>query len=164
MLPKPDLQSKLYQAFYIDRVIQHATIELMPNKNIHIFNCHLEAFDASTRRYQLNSLYQLMMNYKDKPSFFIGDFNEPLLAQNHISTILSNDPLTTPLEEDPYVDCLNVSSDRDCLTFPSDHPTAQLDYILINPEFIHVTNEYTLQGPPYPSDHLPVISEWSLQT
>lgn len=72
--PKPDENPFWYNWYYLDRIVQHLTIQLGP-ETLSLYNLHLEAFAVATREEQLKNLGRLVK--ADPAEFKIagGDFN-----------------------------------------------------------------------------------------
>lgn len=146
-----------YNALYLDRLAQIVTVD-HPVKPFKVINLHAEAFDAETRRRQLNYIYDLFWELeKDFPVILLGDFNsDPGFPDAGIHLFLNdnrfavaafdrNAPATSPK------------------TYPSVHADERLDYIFWNVSRFELIDSRVLQEFGDISDHLPCIAEFRIK-
>lgn len=139
---KPPDNPFWYNWFYLDRIAQKLTLQI-GEKNITVWNIHLEAFSEKTRVQQMKLLADRISAEKDVAHIVLGDFNAEVLAEIFSKTRLVS--ATDPAGPQP--------------TFPSTSPKEQLDHILHDPEFkLKGSGSAQLTA----SDHLPLWAE--LQT
>lgn len=156
VLPKPLSKNLLYNAFYIDRLIQIAKVKLNGNY-LYVLNVHLEAFDTPTREVQakiVRSYYEKFAS--DNPVLLIGDFNaEPqdfkTTNDKTMSIILEGENIAHAYTPE---DLLGAPAQH--CTFSSENPTYKIDYILYNPDWIKPLDYKVLTNASSISDHLPV--------
>ena len=164
-LPKPASNAFYYNAFYLDRLIQSATIYLPANRIIRIINVHLEAFDQETRELQSGLLVKYLMDLPDDLNYLlIGDFNSRppyngvnLNNEETIRNLLAIG-LVPAVDEKTY-----NSNPEQYLTFNSRNPVEKIDYIFYNPEKIRKIDTYVVKDMGDISDHLPVIMKFVLK-
>lgn len=141
-----------YNALYLDRLAQIVTVD-HPVKPFKMINLHAEAFDAETRRRQLEYIYDLFWELeKEHPVILLGDFNSDpgfpdaginlFLNDNRFSTAAfdANAPATSPK------------------TYPSLNADERLDYIFWNAGRFELIDSRVLQEFGDISDHLPCMA------
>lgn len=135
-----------YKWFYLDRLAQKVTLTVQ-NKEIIIWNLHLEAFHRQTRNQQANKLIKLIKKEENPYQIIAGDFNAPTLMEvendleNATYTVITEALLQSDMEFE------NLK------TYPSWKPVEKLDHILFTKEFT-LQKSGTLDLPT--SDHLPI--------
>ncbi|HQA75539.1 MAG TPA: endonuclease/exonuclease/phosphatase family protein [Salinivirgaceae bacterium] len=141
-----------YRALYLDRLAQVVTIN-HPVKPIVVINLHAEAFDAQTRRRQLDIVYKLFWELEKNFSvILLGDFNsDPKVADAEISIFLNDSRLVSCA-----FDINNISLAPN--TFPSDNPNERLDYIFFNSERFELIDSRITTEFGDISDHLPCVA------
>jgi len=148
------VQSKpyFYRAIYLDRLAQVVTIN-HPVKPIVVINLHAEAFEAQTRRRQLDVVYKLFCELeKDFAVILLGDFNsDPKVSDAEIDIFLNDNRLVACA-----LDTNNVTSAPN--TFPSDNPNERLDYIFFNSERFELIDSRIITEFGDISDHLPCVA------
>lgn len=151
--------------FYLDRVIDHVVIPIGP-RELHVFNAHIEAYDASARSLQAGRLVELVEAAQSPLTLVLGDFN-------------ALPPGATPrsgFPDEPDIDYADdtiarvaavaglqeVLLDRlDALTYPADTPNRRLDYIFCR-DGLHLERASVLSKAPVWSDHLPVVGRFEV--
>ncbi len=143
-----------YDAFYIDRLAQIATIEIQGKKLI-LINVHVEAFHQETRRIQMQKVVALFNQYrKTYPTILLGDFNsDPAFTKSTIQSILN-------LQNVGNAVFLNGALPK---TFNSEKPTERLDYIFYNTDFIEMIDGKLLKEFGQASDHLPLEMQFKFK-
>jgi endonuclease/exonuclease/phosphatase family metal-dependent hydrolase len=165
VLPQPVSNPFFYNAFYIDRLIQIAKVQLDQQSMI-IVNVHLEAFNKETRENQADILKDVILEYVDQcPLLLIGDFNSrpPFKgvasnSESTIRTILSIPGMVTAITEEVYME-----DPEKFMTFRSDQLFEKLDYIFYNSRFIRKLEAGTLHEAGTISDHLPIFMKFILK-
>lgn len=163
-LPKPESNSLIYNAFYLEKIIQKTTLQVEDTELI-IFNVHLEAFDKKNRNQQVKKLMQLYKKVKDKPVLIVGDFNAtPPYATSSgefdsatIEKILVEKSLKTAITKKEY-----QQNEQKHFTHPSNKPTVKLDHIFYNKK-IKPLKAQVLKKAGSGSDHLPLFFEFSIK-
>lgn len=143
-----------YDSFYIDRLAQVCKIKI-DKKSLMVINVHLEAYDAETRKTQMDQVKKLYLKYyRDFPTILLGDFNSDLHFEDAgINTIL----------ELPDTGCAAFSPAISQNTFSSETPTQRLDYIFYNEHYIEELNAEILHQFGTASDHLPVLMKFKFK-
>lgn len=136
-----------YDAFYLDRLAQIVKIKIS-NQILVVINVHLEAYDAETRKEQTKKLVQLYKKYStDFPTILLGDFNSDVAYENATIKLIMNIPDIGNAVFQP---------ENKTKTFSSEKPTARLDYIFYNSNFIQYIDGKVLYEFGQASDHLPL--------
>jgi len=161
-LIKPINTSFVYNAFYIDRLVQVCDLVLAPGDTIRVMNLHLEAFDKETRLAQAETVKQLFESYSDQlPVLLIGDFNSPpeyLQPDDAMSVIMSAKHIRSAVDSLTY-----ESSPASFNTFNSREPYQMIDYILYNENFITSVGQSVISETGEISDHLPLLMKFVLR-
>ena len=142
-----------YNAFYLDRLLQVAEIEIHGRKVI-VMNVHLEAFDREARKAQTEFVHRTFREFeKEFPVLMIGDFNSrPSRKEGPAPTI-------NPILNDPAIGTACPPAEYNnprTFTFPSSKPIEKIDYIFFNKSRIQVVESKVLHDFGQASDHLPV--------
>ena len=164
VLPRPSKAPFYYQAFYLDRLIQLAEININGSVVV-LLNVHLEAFDTETRESQGQIVLDVLEQYiNDKPLFLIGDFNaRPPFAKEQVTTeetikLFMDHPLLSPaLEMEDY-----IKNEADHFTFDTSNPIEKLDYIFYSHNSIQKLNVSILNEAGEISDHFPLLMTFTL--
>lgn len=155
---KPSHNHFWYNWFYPDKVIQKVKIKVN-EKNVSIWNLHLEAFDDDANFAQLEILGSQMR--RSHPDIVLGDFNAPTkyqikefseLDDRESSLISRYEALKNELRMTQYLNA-ETSDGNDDFTIPSWHPNKKIDHILLKSGFKF---ENAGIGKNQGSDHLPV--------
>ncbi|MEQ8582926.1 MAG: endonuclease/exonuclease/phosphatase family protein [Marinoscillum sp.] len=161
-LIKPMNTSFLYNAFYIDRLVQVCDLVLAPGDTIRMMNLHLEAFDKETRLAQAETVKQIFESYSDQlPVLLIGDFNSPpayLEPDDAMNVIMSAKHIRSAVDSVTY-----QNSPMSFNTFTSRQPYQMIDYILYNENFITRVEQSVISRTGEVSDHLPVLMKFVLR-
>ena len=148
-----------YDAFYLERLAQIATINLN-NQDIIVINVHLEAYDKETRQKQSETVLELYRSYVSSyPTLLIGDFNsEPPFEGNESPT------LNVFLQEENLASAFPDSTFRKegAFTYPSESPDQHIDFIFYNKNQIKPIDFQTITEAGTASDHLPVMMKFKL--
>ena len=162
VLPRPESKSFLYNAFYIDRIIQITKLRLTEYE-IYVMNVHLEAFDQRTREKQGKIVRSYFEKLSSKyPVLLIGDFNaEPFDLNNTTDStmayILGSNDIKHAYDKASY-----EANPTHHYTFSSEDPRYKIDYILYNPSKIQPVHYEVMDEAKYISDHLPVQMDFVL--
>jgi endonuclease/exonuclease/phosphatase family metal-dependent hydrolase len=162
VLKKPVNAPFYYNAFYLDRLVQMAVIEVGERK-LMIMNLHLEAFDAETRESQAITVRNLYEQYaRTMPVILMGDFNSTPYwtpeADNAMRTILGAEHIACAVSRSRY-----DARPEAYYTFSSGQPGQRIDYVLYNDNYIKPVSARTVKEAGEISDHLPVIFEFVFQ-
>lgn len=143
-----------YDSFYIDRLAQVTTVKI-PGQKLVLINVHLEAYDAKTRKLQMQQVKNIYLKYyKKHPVILLGDFNSDINFDEAGIQIFLKLPDTGCAAFDP-----NIPQN----TFSSELPTQRLDYIFYNKNFIHEIDAEILTQFDLASDHLPLLMKFKLK-
>jgi len=138
-------------AFYLDRLAQ-VSKSTLGDDTVIIINVHFEAFDMPTRTKHAKYISTLHTKYKDDyPVLILGDFNSDIRYPNAAIQLIVNLP------------GIKNAVDLDKKTYPSIKPTARLDYIFYNEDYIELKNSRILTEFGNVSDHLPVLLEFRVK-
>ncbi len=162
ILPKPDSNPFYYNKFYLDRLIQTASVKIPGGKPLLIVNVHFEAFDKNTRENDSGILIQYLKNIPaDQVYLLVGDFNSrpPYrgVSENDETTIhaILEFGLKPAIDEEVY-----QTDPREFYTFNSESPVEKIDYIFYNPEKIEKIKAYVVKQMGSLSDHLPLYMKF----
>jgi len=72
--PKPSENAFWYNWFYLDRIVQHLTLQV-GDKAMSVYNVHLEAFAEESREEQLHTLQRMVKADPASYKMVAGDFN-----------------------------------------------------------------------------------------
>lgn len=175
VLPQPIEASFIYKKFYLDRLAQYVTLDVL-GKELTVVNVHLEAFDDDTREVQAKHLIRKIKNeLQGKPYILLGDFNTVPLYTPDKKYVSDEDNdyvkektlklLLDSLDiKSAYPDDYALKDLRSTYTFPTDDPQTKIDHIYYTPQFIEPIEQFTVQENALPSDHLPVVLRFRLKT
>ncbi len=155
----------IYNAFYLDRVVQASEVD-MGGRKLVVMNTHLEAFDEETRVAQTQVVRSLAEEYaQTHPVILLGDFNSALNRDTFITasgeelgeTKFSIQEMTA---SEVFASAVVTSdwSSSDNATFPSDSPEYKLDYIFYTPSTLEVLQTQVVTEAGEASDHLPLMA------
>ncbi len=153
----------VYNAFYLDRVLQISEIDVN-GKTLVVMNVHLEAFDERTRVEQTRFVRSLAEEYaQSNPVILVGDFNSALnrgtfttaTGENLGETQFSIKAMIASESLDPVVPQSEWNSR---VTFPANSPEYKLDYIFYTPSTLKVTDTQVVSAAGEASDHLPLMT------
>lgn len=158
ILDKPISAPFYYNAFYLDRILQIAKVQIGGDTLI-LMNVHLEAFDRETRQVQAEEVLNVFNSYaQDFPVILMGDFN----SRPPFASDLINDEKTVKIfMDDPQIEEA-ISKERylrnetEFFTFNTANPYERLDYIFYNKNKIQMIESDVLREAKDISDHLPV--------
>lgn len=166
LLQKPPSQPWWYNIFYLHRYFQTVQIELGDEK-IKITNLHLEAFDKSDRKSQIELLGHKIRS--ENIQLVVGDFNMlPPSASKKSKFLNSEDDyendnsyeLMTKSELLEVIpDSIYVLEEARYFTFPASRPDRRLDYIFYNKDLKMIKAEVI---PSALSDHLPLKASFQI--
>jgi len=164
-MDKPENNPFWRNWFYLDRAIDHVVIPI-GGRQLHVFNVHLEAFDAPARLVQADRLVALVEAEGSPLTLVLGDFNalppkasprsgfpdEPEIdyADDTIARVAAVSGLHEVLLDDPAA-----------LTHPADPPNRRLDYIF-HRDGLRLERSSVLSEAPVWSDHLPVVARFTV--
>ena len=173
VLQKVAGNNALYNAFYLDRLLQIATINL-DGKRLIVMSTHLEAFDEETRVAQTQYIKATAERYaQTNPVLLVGDFNSALNRPSFTATtgktyeekqfsikeLLASKQLASAVPQSAWP---NAESTQNS-TFPSDKPEYKLDYIFYTPSTIEIIETQVLSDAGEASDHLPLMARFRLK-
>ena len=153
-LKRNDNNPFYYDSFYIDRLAQVTKIKIREYTLV-IINVHLEAYDAITRKLQMQQVKSIYLKYyKKQPVILLGDFNSDIhFDQAGINLFLKL----------PDTGCAAFDPNNSQNTFSSALPTERLDYIFYNKDFIKEIDAKVLTQFDLASDHLPLLMKFKLK-
>ncbi len=161
ILPEPDEKSFLYDAFYLDRLVQETDL-IIGDRAIKVLNVHLEAFDETCRVIQaeiVKSIFEEYANYM--PVILLGDFNSsPYFEKKEnkaMEVIMRSKYIKSAITNKMYLE-----EPKDYYTFSSIDPYTMIDYILYNENFIECLEARVVKEAGQVSDHLPVTGKFRL--
>lgn len=172
VLARPD-QFFVRDAFYLDRLAQVTLLDLR-GRGLAVINVHLEAFDASTREQQAQTVNRLYRRLHDVgvPTILIGDMNSlppdvwSTLPLEHHRAFAEDDTIELLLADTrlrPAYAGTGDTPQRRAPTFPADAPNRKLDYIFYRPAALELLDHETACGAPSPpSDHCAVTATFRL--
>lgn len=143
-----------YDSFYIDRLAQVNKIKIREHTLL-LINVHLEAYDAKTRKLQMQEVKKIYLKYYKKyPVILLGDFNSDIHFEEagiHLFLKL------------PETGCAAFDDNISQNTFSSESPTQRLDYIFYNKKFIQEIDAKILTQFDLASDHLPLLMKFKFK-
>lgn len=162
-LEKPIDAPYYYNAFYIDRLIQVATININ-NQPVTLLNLHLEAFHEETRIRHAVVVKEIFEKYASEgPVLLIGDFNsQPAADQintSAIDIILQADGIKSVLSDENYLKTPNLY-----FTYSSENPDRMIDHIFYTAKDFAVIESKVLFDAGEISDHLPFYAQMVLDS
>ena len=122
---------------------------LIGEKEIHLFNTHLDNKSKDNRLYQLNKLDQKLKKYKGQSIIVLGDFN---MTATNLEAFASNNVL------------IDLASSQVTKTLRTSKQQLPIDHILVTKDFV-VKDIYVYQTGKdnfYPSDHYPLVASLEL--
>ena len=165
MLQKVAGNNFIYNAFYLDRVVQTSEVDMDGHKLI-VMNTHLEAFDEKTRLAQTRFVRSLAEEYAQTyPVILLGDFNSALnrgtfvtasgeeLGETEFSIreMAASKAFASAVVESEW-------SAYSSATFPADSPKYKLDYVFYTPDTLEVLQAQVVGEAGEASDHLPLMA------
>lgn len=158
VLSKPLNTSFIYDAFYLDRLLQISHVQIGSNHLV-VMNVHLEAFDEETRIEQAKVISRIYREYAASgPVILMGDFNslpESSSNNNGALKIIVQETISSAISAAMY-----EANPTAYYTFSSEKPFQMIDYIFFNPEFIEMIDARVLKEAGNISDHLPVLMKF----
>lgn len=153
-LERNPYNSFIYDRFYIDRLAQVTKIKIRQH-NLVLINVHLEAYDARTRKEQMQQVKSIYLKYAEKqPVILLGDFN---------SDIHDEDAGIQLILDLPETGCAAFDALKPQNTYSSTLPVKRLDYIFYNKKFIQEIEGKVLTQLDLASDHLPLLMKFKLK-
>lgn len=148
----PKEMSYLKRKFYLNRYIQVVKLT-KNNKEVIIFNLHLEAFVQAEKCRQLIELKRLIKKYN--PHAVMGDFNtipHQAIKKKFKYDDYSKDEASVLLPEvmNGYIDPFPEN-----LTYPTVKPDRRLDYIWVRNDLKFTLDKFDFYL--NPSDHIPLV-------
>ena len=158
-LQRVESQPFWYSAFYLDRLLQIAIVNL-PQHPVLVMNVHLEAFDAPTRKLQVDQVIEQYKRFAGKmPVLLVGDFNSspPSITntKSEVEYLINQTGLTSACPPSYYH--LPAS-----YTYPSEAPSVQIDWIFYDSRFIAPVEWHVVSTAGTASDHLPLAFSFTL--
>lgn len=154
-LPQPARQGWLYNRFYIHRCVQEVVLDLGEQRQLRVFNVHLEAFDKANRRQHGRILARLL---KGGSGLCLGDFNA-LPPDATKLTAFADEPEMDFQGDDTLSQIERAGWIRHGgggPTFPASGPSRRLDHLFASEDMRVQGGEALIQESP-PSDHLPLF-------
>lgn len=169
VLKKPQ-RNFLYNSFYLDRLIHIVKLNIN-NREIMVFNIHLEAFEQETREKQAISVLNFYNKYKNQyPVIISGDFN--CVPPNAIKKKGFSDEPETDYSNDRTIEYFlkesslkgvmtdNYKNYRNICTFSSSVPDRKLDYIFYSRKNLKLVGGKVERL--HISDHFPLIARFRM--
>jgi len=141
-------------ALYLDRLAQVVQVKV-DTTYVVLINVHLEAFDQTTRKGQLETVLELFDQYKDEyPTILLGDFNSQARDPNAAIQQLINRP-----------DIGNAAFDDTAIsnTYSAADPFKRIDYIFFTKKHIELIDSAVINEFGDASDHLPILMRFRLK-
>ena len=163
----------VYNAFYLDRLLQVAKIEV-DGKTLVVMSTHLEAFDEETRVAQTRFIKAIAEDYaQTAPVLLVGDFNSALNRPEFVATtgqayqekqfsikeLLASEQLAPAVPQAQWP----TEGTTQNATFPTDKPEYKLDYIFYTPDTIEIVETQVINAAGEASDHLPLMMRFRLK-
>ncbi len=152
---KPKDNPFWYNWFYIDRLVQRVKVTTggIP---FEVYNVHLEAFSAKTRKLQLDKLSKWIPSSATPSKIIGGDFNL-IWESKKITGAALNNQKRQLADFTKATGLVMGNPSQKQFTFPSWEPEKRIDFIFYSPDFESLTGGVidNLAA----SDHLPV---WSI--
>jgi len=144
-----------YNAFYLDRLIQHTLLKTNKGQ-LMILNLHLEAFDEETREIHIKAAISAFNKYKNVyPTLLIGDFNSPQnnsnLRNEVLNKLFENDNIGVAINDSVYSNNRIANN-----TYSSKNPNTKIDFIFYNSDKIKKIDSDVMQEIGETSDHFPI--------
>ena len=157
VLPKPQSNTFIYNAFYLDRLAQLVWIGNHEDSLL-IINVHFEAWDIKTREKQARIVLEIFDKYAENyPVILAGDFNctspyrQGFENEKTIQLILNHSHISAVVDSVDY-----VNSPNSYYTFDSESPRGKIDYIFYNHKYLTCVGAQVLHPQSFISDHLPL--------
>lgn len=150
--PKPGENPFWYNWYYLNRVVQHLTLQVGP-ETLSLYNLHLEAFGVATREEQLKNIGKLIK--ADPVGFKIvgGDFNlASRMEQGHEDPDKDTKGLLTDFMKTTSLS--DASSQDSFYSMPSWQPYKLIDHLYFSSKF-HLEHSGNIANSTA-SDHLAV--------
>jgi endonuclease/exonuclease/phosphatase family metal-dependent hydrolase len=166
VLPQPEAYPFYYNLFYLHRAIQAATVRV-GERDITLFNSHLEAFDLPNRERHAELLVETVRETEVDDWLVLGDMN----------SVPPEAPQKTDFVDEPGWDATDdrtieilraglgvlespgleayTADQRPTFTFPADAPTRRLDYLFASSTLPLSAARIVAEAGSI-SDHLPV--------
>jgi len=160
-LEKPLNSPYYYNALYIDRLIQIASVNIN-NQAVTLMNLHLEAFHEETRLRHAIVVKDIFEQYaKMGPVLLFGDFNsQPIvdsLNTSAIEIILQSEGIQSVVIDKDYSE-----NPRTFFTYSSANPERMIDHIFYTEDDFEVIESKVLFDAEEISDHLPLYTKMVL--
>lgn len=160
--PKPSEQPFWKQWFYLDRVVQQATIQIGAQPLI-VWHTHLEAFEEGTRVQQAEQLGAMVAAANTPWQFVLGDLNSVSQWRPDVDLAQRERQHNSRAALDRLVErggLRNAEPHESMLTYPSWDAIRKLDHILSTPS-LPLRDAGVVTGV-LASDHLPVWAEYAI--
>lgn len=162
VLIKPENTSFLYDAFYLERLVQMCDVDA-EGVLIKVINLHLEAFHEETRVRQAQVVKALFETYAERmPVLMIGDFNSrpPSEVENSgaMKVIMGSKHIASAVSPSAY-----GQHSTAYFTFSSGEPDQMIDYILYNQNFIDMVETRVVTEAGDISDHFPLMMKFTVK-
>lgn len=161
LLPKPSRNSRIYNAFYLYRYFQVASVRIAGRERA-VINAHFEAFDRVNREEHSVRLAEWLRTSLPRLDLLVlgGDFNSvPPDAirksgfRDEPGADFSQETTVARLLEIPGIHSIDVRES----TFPASHPTRRLDHLLLRAGTHALSAEVVTEAGEL-SDHLPLVA------
>lgn len=163
-LQQPEKNPFYYNAFYLHRAIQHVTL-VMPDKEVQIFNVHLEAYDQPTREQHAKMVAAIVGDKGTDSTVLLGDMNAPPPDAPQRTGFVDEPEMDFSGDKTIQIinnirgltDSLSGRQHSETCTFPADKATRRLDYVYVGAKLTVKSSSVVTEAGPL-SDHLPVVA------
>jgi len=166
-LPKPDNKPFWYNAFYLNRTLQHARLDVA-GRPLDVFNVHTEAYDVANRRRHAELIVETLPRWMSEWTILAGDFNAvpPEATKKHDfadepeQDMRADESIAAIRKlglEEIVPEARYRADEAAALSFPADAPSRRLDYLFFTPNFA-LREGGILREAGLLSDHLPTTA------
>jgi len=162
--PKPASNPFWYNWFYLERILEKLTLRI-GNREVFLWNVHLEAFDPKARLTQAAALADWVQEEKSLFRIVAGDFNSVSQLKESLTEAERQD--VEDVGESlkllgEKTGLRNAESTTPFFTMPSWDPFKKIDHIFYDPKGFRLNAVGTLKALKA-SDHLPVWAVFRIQ-
>lgn len=168
-LPQPRSNPFYYNAFYLNRHLQHVKIDVA-GRIVDVFNVHNEAYDQANRELHSEILLEAVRERGGEWHIAAGDFNS-VPPEASLKSDFPDEP-ETDMSSDRSVSIFRKlglgeilppdvyrREEKAGLTFPADLPNRRLDYLYFSKSF-KMNEGRVVREAGALSDHLPTFAEF----
>ncbi|NUN14601.1 MAG: endonuclease/exonuclease/phosphatase family protein [Myxococcales bacterium] len=163
-LQQPESNPFYYNTFYLHRAIQHVTVG-MPDKEVEVFNVHLEAYDQATREQHAKMVAAIVGDKGKELTILLGDMNAPPPGAPQLNGFVDEPEVDFSTDKTIQIidgisgltEALAGRGHPETFTFPADKATRRLDYLYAGAKFKLKSGRIVTEAGSL-SDHLPVVA------